>query len=75
MTRQPEPCADKPTPATYCRRLARMLPIAEHEQCPYCFGGVDDVKAGWHDRFCDFKPGVDPIHFGFPPDTSRNLES
>lgn len=61
-------------PTTFCRRLQRMLPLGEHEQCPYCFGERAEVRDGWYDRFCDFKPGQDPIQFGFPPDTSRNQE-
>jgi hypothetical protein len=65
----------KPPDATFCRRLQRMLPLDEHAQCPYCFGATADVKDGWYDRFCDFKPGQDPINFGFPPDSSRNKES
>ena len=61
--------------ATFCRRLQRPLPTLEHEKCPYCFGGVDEIEEGSHERFCTFRPGEDPINFGFPPDSSRNLES
>ncbi|GAB4138021.1 MAG: hypothetical protein Fur0037_03520 [Planctomycetota bacterium] len=60
---------------TFCRRLQRMLPVAEHERCPYCFGKAAEVEQGCYDKFCDFKPGQDPINYGFPPDTSRNRES
>lgn len=75
MSNEPEPGKKPPADATFCRRLARYLPLAEHEQCAYCFGKLDDIKEGWYDRFCDFKPGVDPVNYGFPPDSSRNLES
>jgi hypothetical protein len=67
--------SDKRRPETFCRRLQRALPVDEHVRCPYCFGAADEIREGRHDRFCDFKPGQDPIHFGFPPDSSRNLES
>ena len=56
-----------------CRRLDKDLPVAEHAECPYCFGNKQQIGTGDHAEFCDFKPGVDPINFGFPPDTSRNL--
>lgn len=65
----------RPEPTTFCRRLQRMLPLGEHDKCAYCFGDRDEVKDGWYDRFCDFKPGQDPINFGFPPDSSRNQQS
>ena len=62
-------------PTVHCRRLDRELPIGEHAECPYCFGKKLDVASGDHEKFCDFKKGIDPIQFGFPPDTSRNLEN
>jgi hypothetical protein len=49
--------------------------VAEHAECPYCFGNRQAIAKGRHGEFCDFHPGKDPIHFGFPPDSSRNLES
>ena len=57
----------------FCRRLERLLPIGEHADCPYCFAVTEEIKTGDHARFCDFKEGQDPINFGFPPDTARNL--
>ena len=59
----------------WCRRLERELSVHEHAECPYCFGKEPQIAGRKHEEFCDFKPGQDPIHFGFPPDTSRNLES
>ena len=58
----------------WCRRLERKLPVQEHAECNYCFGNRQQIADGEHSEFCDFKPGQDPIHFGFPPDTSRNLD-
>ena len=57
-----------------CRRTGEKLPLAEHEQCPYCFGRTEDMATGQYERFCDFRPGRDPLHFGFPPDTARERE-
>jgi hypothetical protein len=57
-----------------CKRLGQELPREEHQKCPYCFGRADDIANGQHERFCDFAPGRDPIHFGFPPGTTRDLE-
>ena len=66
MTDRPQkPESAKPV---YCRRLERQLPVTEHVECPYCFGKPDEVQAAEHGRFCDFEPGKDPIHFGFPSD-------
>ena len=50
----------------WCRRLKRPRAIGDHKACPYCFGRVEDVESGEHERFCDFQPGKDPICFGFP---------
>jgi hypothetical protein len=59
----------------FCRRLEKQLPVAEHTECPYCFGKKQEIAKGRHGEFCDFHPGQDPINFGFPPDSSRNLEA
>jgi len=40
----------------------------QHKDCPYCFGGETAIGSGDHAKFCDFKPGKDPIVFGFPTD-------
>lgn len=54
-----------------CRRTGRVREIPEHVACPYCFGRAEDVASGDHARFCDFRPGVDPIAFGFPETYGR----
>ena len=58
----------------WCRRLEKKLAVHDHADCPYCFGKKGEIAQGEHGEFCDFKPGEDPINFGFPPDTSRNVE-
>lgn len=57
-----------------CRRVDASYTPEEHKDCPYCFGRVGDVRPGEYDKFCDFKPGEDPICFGFPDETSRNQQ-
>jgi hypothetical protein len=54
----------------WCRRVERMLELSEHEGCPYCFD-EKKVETASHDDFCDFKPGEDPVNFGFPEDRGR----
>jgi hypothetical protein len=54
----------------WCRRVERQLTLAEHEGCPYCFE-AEELASARHERFCDFRPGEDPIHFGFPEDRGR----
>ena len=56
----------------HCHRTGRQLELAEHEQCPYCFGPRSELEAGRRVHFCEYKPGQDPVHFGFPPDTLRD---
>jgi hypothetical protein len=51
-----------------CHRVGRQLSIDEHAKCPYCDGDPKHIKTAKHESFCDFKPGEDPINFGFPPD-------
>jgi hypothetical protein len=58
----------------HCRRVEATYTPEEHKDCPYCFGRVADVQTGDYKKFCDFKPGEDPICFGFPDDTSRNQQ-
>jgi hypothetical protein len=56
-----------------CRRTGQMYSVAEHAECPYCAEAADVIrKTGRHEDFCDYKPGEDPVSFGFPTDTSRN---
>ncbi|MHC5011344.1 MAG: hypothetical protein ACYTG6_10395 [Planctomycetota bacterium] len=39
---------------------------------PYCSGDAETIeKTGDYKNFCEFKPGEDPINFGFRPDSSR----
>lgn len=54
-----------------CRRVDRAYKVEEHLRCPYCFGTRDDIRSKDYRCFCDFKPGVDPIAFGFPGTSSR----
>ena len=56
----------RPKGPVHCRRLDRVLPVGEHENCPYCYGKTDEIQSGEHGQFCDFKPGEDPVSFGFP---------
>jgi len=55
-----------------CRRTGLWFTPADHVRCAYCFGDEVDVETGLYDRFCDFVPGRDPIHFGFPEDGVRD---
>jgi len=55
----------------HCRRVDALYTTAQHRACPYCFGGEGDVLKGDHAAFCDFKPGQDPVVFGFPDDQGR----
>ena len=58
----------------YCVRNRLMKDAAEHIGCPYCFGKKREViEDGKHLEFCDYDPDKDPISFGFPEDTTRNL--
>ena len=57
-----------------CRRVGQPLPLAEHQRCPYCFGRADEIVNGQYERFCDYVPGRDPLLFGFPGGTTRDLE-
>ena len=54
-----------------CRRTGDMIEPREHERCPYCFGRLAEIQRGRHEAFCDYREGVDPLNFGFPPDDSR----
>lgn len=58
-----------------CRRVEREYTVAEHANCPYCFGRSGAIATGDHRKFCDFQPGKDPITFGCPDDTSRATEA
>jgi len=56
-----------------CRRLDRLVDLDEHESCPYCFGRREELASGRYEAFCDWQPGRDPVHYGFPPDLRREL--
>lgn len=55
-----------------CARLHVERTTSEHKACPYCFGKRQDIERGDRSEFCDFQPGVDPVSFGFPENTSRS---
>ena len=56
-----------------CRRTGQMFEVAEHVECPYCSGDAESIEqTGDYKNFCEFRPGEDPINFGFPPDSSRH---
>lgn len=58
-----------------CRRTGRMFSADEHARCPYCSADAATIAAtGDYTEFCDYQAGVDPVHFGFPDDTSRNRD-
>ncbi len=59
----------------HCRRVDAVFTVAQHRDCPYCFGAAGDVATGEHKKFCDFKPGQDPIVFGFPDDRGHYSQS
>lgn len=58
--------------ALACRRTGEQVAVDEHAHCPYCFGCMSEIERGEYRRFCDYRGGVDPIHFGFPADTLRD---
>jgi hypothetical protein len=55
----------------HCHRTGREFDLGKHLACPYCYGDEKEVASGEHERFCDFKPGGDPVSFGFPGSSSR----
>ena len=56
-----------------CRRTGKVWNPGECQRCPYCFGEDEAVESAERERFCDFHPGKDPVHFGFPGDDVRTL--
>jgi len=56
-----------------CRRIGEHVDPEEHERCPYCFGRLAEIEQGQHEAFCEYRPGVDPVRFGFPPGGDRDL--
>ena len=56
-------------PVVFCRRIRGFRALTMHLSCPYCFGGDR------YESFCDFQPGVDPLHFGFPETHGRHVNA
>lgn len=54
-----------------CRRTGQLYDSSNCKRCPYCYGDDADVEGTDVKTFCDFHPGVDPVHFGFPGDDAR----
>jgi hypothetical protein len=67
--------ADEQDPKkVYCVRNRLMKDASEHMGCPYCFGKKKEaVEDGERQDFCDYDPDKDPISYGFPTNTTRNL--
>ena len=64
----------KPLPTVQrvnCHRTGREFELDFHKGCPYCYGDEEQIATGDHSKFCDYKPGVDPVMFGFPGNDSR----
>lgn len=56
-----------------CRRTGQMFSAAEHARCPYCSADAATIaKTGDYQQFCGYEPGVDPVHFGFIDEATRN---
>jgi len=56
-----------------CRRTGLDYSVEQHLQCPYCFGEEKDFEKRDYSEFCDFRRGEDPVHFGFPEESTRNM--
>lgn len=77
--KKPEACPPKTDPGAEthpeglvrCRRVDAVYSALEHAQCPYCYGSEAQIATGDHSKFCDFRPGQDPVCFGFPDDKGR----
>lgn len=69
---EPRPDPPRDEERVFCRRTERHLPVDEHKRCPYCYGQENEIVAGDHAAFCDYRPGIDPVHFGFPGDAARD---
>jgi hypothetical protein len=58
----------------FCARNKMLKDPGEHLSCPYCFGRKREViERGERTEFCDFDPTKDPVSFGFPQGTLRDL--
>ena len=60
------PATGAAAPVVPCRRLDAAFTVATHLECLYCAGDAAAVATGDHAAFCTFRPGVDPVCFGFP---------
>ena len=69
--RSREPAEARTPTRIQCKRTGRLYTADEHGRCPYCFGSDRAIESGDREAFCDFRPGVDPVSFGFPPDGQR----
>ena len=58
----------------YCRRVGKRYAPAEHEECAYCHGSKAEIETGEHGKFCNYDPDKDPVHFGFPSESARDLK-
>ena len=70
---QRKPAAEARLKTLRCRRVDRLVDLAEHEACPYCFGHRQELASGRYETFCDWQPDRDPVHFGFPPEAQRDV--
>ena len=71
-TPEQEPLPKMKVKKLRCRRTGQLFAVSEHVVCPYCYGEEKTIEQGGEYKdFCEFKPGEDPINFGFPPDSSR----
>ena len=55
-----------------CRRTGQMYTVAEHVQCPYCYGdgaAIEEGQETWEAGSGNKITTAD--HFGFPPDSTR----
>lgn len=59
--------------AVHCPRLDCQLTVEEHARCLYCHGDIDDVRSGKREIFCNYDPEKDPVSFGFPRASQRQL--
>ncbi len=56
-----------------CRRTGQMYTVEKHVECPYCSGDAATIERdGKYANFCEFEPGKDAVHFGFPEGSARN---
>lgn len=57
--------------AVRCPRLGCMRTVAEHRECPYCYGPEQAIATADRRCFCDYRPQVDATTFGFPEEFGR----